>query len=92
MLVLVCIYEGNNDKRFNARKYYLPRDKSYIISGKNFYYQATDSDMKRYEEIRKLTTGEGEDYTTGCLLGYNYVKSHYRLIAVDLSRQKKTRC
>ena len=45
--------------------------------------------MKRFEEIRKLTTGEGEDYATGCLLDYEYVKNHYRLIAVDLSRQKE---
>ena len=35
---------------------------------KNFYDQAIDSDIKRYEETRKLTTGQGEDYTTGCLL------------------------
>ena len=47
-----------------------------------------DSDIKRYEEIRKLTTGQGEDYTTGCLLDYDYIKNHYRLMAVDLSRQK----
>ena len=48
-----------------------------------------DSDTKRYEEIRILTTGQGEDYTTGCLLDYDYIKNHYRLIAVDLSRQKE---
>ena len=48
-----------------------------------------DSDIKRYEEIRKLTTGQGEDNTTGCLLDYDYIKNHYRLMAVDLSRQKE---
>ena len=57
--------------------------------GKNFYDQAIDSDIKRYEEIRTLTTGQGEDYTTGCLLDYDYIKNHDRLIAVDLSRQKE---
>ena len=46
--------------------------------------------MKRYKEIRKLTTGQGEDYTTGCLLDYDYIKSKYRLMAVDLSRQNKS--
>ena len=51
--------------------------------------KTTDSDIKRYEEIRKLTTGQGEDYTTGCLLDYDYIKNHYRLMAVDLSRQKE---
>ena len=40
---------------------------------------------KWYQEIRKLTTGQGEDCTTGYLLDYEYIKNHYRLIAVDLS-------
>ena len=60
-----------------------------IVNRKNFYDQAIDSDIKRYEEIRKLTTGQGEDYTTRCLLDYKYIKHHYKLIAVDLSRQKE---
>ena len=59
-----------------------------IVNGKKFYDQAVDFNIKQYEEIRKLTTGEVEDYTTGCLLDYEYIKNHYRLIAVDLSRQK----
>ena len=54
---------------------------------KNFCDQAIDFDIKWYEEIRKLTTGQGEDYTTSFLLGYNYIKNHYRLIAIDLSSQ-----
>ena len=45
--------------------------------------QPIDSDIKRYEEIRKLTTRQGEDYTTGCLLDYECIKIHYRLIAAD---------
>ena len=83
----------NDVKRFHSRKYYLPKGiiKNYniIISGKNFYDQSIDSDIKQYEEIRKLTAGQGEDYTTGYLLDYDYIKNHYRLIAVDLSRQKE---
>ena len=54
-----------------------------IINGKNFYDQAIDSDIKRYEEIRKLTTEQGEDYTTGCLLDFDYKKRYLTLI--DLS-------
>ena len=38
------------------------------------------------QELRKLATGQNEDCTTGCLLYYEYIKNHYRLIAVDLSR------
>ena len=59
-----------------------------IINGKNVYDQEIDSDIKRYEEIRKLTTGQGEDYTTACLWDYHYIKNYFRLIAVDLSGQK----
>ena len=61
-----------------------------IINGRNFYDQAIDSDIKRYKEIRKLTTEQGEDCTTGCLLDYDYIKNHYGLIAVVLSRQENS--
>ena len=46
-----------------------------IINGENIYDQEIDSGLKRYEEIRKLTTGQGGDYTTDCLLDYNYIKN-----------------
>ena len=60
-----------------------------IINGKILYDQPIDSDIKRYEEIGKLTTGQSEDYTTGCLLYYEHIKNYYRLIAVDLSERKE---
>ena len=41
------------------------------------------------KKLEKPTTGQGEDYITGRLLDYDYIKNHYRLIAVDLSRQKE---
>ena len=40
--------------------------------------------------MRKLTTGQCKDYTAGCLLDYDYIKNHYRLIVVDLIRQKES--
>ena len=43
---------------------------------------------KTYENIRKITTGQGDDYTTGCLLDYPYFKNHYKMIAIDLSKQQ----
>ena len=93
LFVLVYANQDDASKRFKTRRYYLPKGiiKNYnvIINGKNFYDQSIDSDIKRYEEIKKLTTGQGEDYTAGCLLDYNFIKNHYRLIAVDLRRQKE---
>ena len=68
----------------------LPKDiiknENVIINGKEFYVQAIDFNIKRSKKTRKLTTGKGEVYTTGCLLDYVYIRNHYRLIAVDLSR------
>ena len=64
--VLVCSNQDAYSKRFKTRRYYLPKGitKFYniIISGKHFYDQAMDSDIARFEEIWKLTTGQGEDY------------------------------
>ena len=60
-----------------------------IANRKNFFDQPIDSDIKRYEGIRKLITAQDKDYTTGCLLDYDYIKNHYRLIAVDLSWQNE---
>ena len=44
---------------------------------------------KTYENIRKITTGKGDDYTTGCLLDYPYFKENYKMIVIDLSRQNE---
>ena len=91
MFVLVYLNRNNDVKRSETQIYYLPKGiiKNYNITsdGINFYDQPIDSDIKRYEEIRKLTTGQGEDSTTGCLLNYDYIKNCYRLIAFDLSKQ-----
>ena len=43
---------------------------------------------KTYENIRKNATGQGDDYATGCLLDYSYLKDHYKMIAIDLSKQQ----
>ena len=47
-----------------------------------------NNDIKRYENIRKIATGQGDDYTTGCLLDYPYFKENYKMIATDLSKQQ----
>ena len=73
-------------------KYFLPRLKidnyNIEIDGRNFYDQAINDSIKQYDEIRKISTGQGDDYTTGCLLDFAYFEKNYRLIAADLSKQK----
>ena len=43
---------------------------------------------KTYKNIRKINTGQGDDYTTGCLLNHSYFKDHYKIITIDLSKQQ----
>ena len=59
-----------------------------MIDGRNFYHQLIDDLIKQYDKGKKVFTGQGNGYTTGCLLDYAYFKDNYRLIAVDLSKQK----
>ena len=54
----------------------------------NFYDQTISDSIKQYDEIRKISTGQGDDYTTDCLLDFAYFEKNYRLIAADLSKQK----
>ena len=44
--------------------------------------------MIKYENIRKIAIGQGDDYTTGCLLDYTYFKNYYKMISLDLSKQQ----
>ena len=59
-----------------------------MIDGKNFFDQPINSNLKIYENIREIATGQEDDHTTGCLLDYNYFKNYYKVIAVDLSKQQ----
>ena len=83
----------NQATRNDQRKYYLPRIdiKKYnvIIDGRNFYDNPIESDIEKYRELKKVMIGKTEDCTTGSLLDYNYFKNHYKLVAVDLSKQKE---
>ena len=45
-----------------------------MIDRRNFFAQAIKNDIKTFENIQKITTGQGDDYTTGCLLDYNHFK------------------
>ena len=59
-----------------------------MIDGKNFFDQPIKDNKTTYENIRKIATGQGDDYTTSCLLDYPYFKDSYKMIAVDLSKQQ----
>ena len=84
---------GNNQVSVDSyKKYFLPRVKvdncNIEIDGRNFYDQPINDSIKQYDEVRKIPTGQGDDYTTSCLLDFAYFENNYRLIAADLSKQK----
>ena len=80
---------GNHEAGMkNNKKYFLPRGEikiyNVLIDGRNFYNQPINDLMKQYDEVRKVSTWYGDDYTTGCLLDYAYFKDNYKLIAEKL--------
>ena len=76
----------------NNKKYFLPRGEienyNELIDGRNFYDQPINDIIKRYDKVRKVSTGYGGDYATGCLLDYACFKDNCRLITVDLGKKK----
>ena len=87
----------NNQVSINYfKKYILPRVKienyDIEIDGRNFYDQSINDSIKQYDEIKKISAGQGNDYTTGCVLDFAYFEKNYRLIAADLSKKKSFRC
>ena len=59
-----------------------------MIYGQYFFDQPVNYNLLTYDNIRKIATGQGDDYTNGCLLDYIYFKTYYKMIAIDLSKQE----
>ena len=59
-----------------------------MIDDKNLFDQPINSMTKTYENVRKIATGQGDNYTIGCLLDYSYFKENHKMIAIDLSKQE----
>ena len=82
----------NDDDRTSDDQYYLPtveiKDYNVVINGENFFDQPIKTNKVKYDNIRKIAIGQGDDYTTGCLLDYPYFANTYKMIAVDLSKQQ----
>ena len=59
-----------------------------MIDGQIFFDQAVRNNLITYDNIRKISTGQGDDYTTGCFLEYDYFKKYYKMIAIDLRKEQ----
>ena len=57
-----------------------------MIDGKMFFDQPVKSDQRTNDDIQQITTGQGNDYTSGCVLDYVSFKNQLR--AIDLSKQQ----
>ena len=90
VLAYACADNVTNENSY--RKYFLSglKIKNYNIEidGRNFYDQSINDLIKQYDEVRKISTGQGDDYTTGCLLDFAYFEKNYRLTVADLSKKK----
>ena len=88
--LFVLVFE-NGDNRTSDEQYYLPtveiKDYNIMINDENFFDQPIKNNKVTYENIRKIATGQGDDYTTGCLLDYPYFADTYKMSEVDLSKQ-----
>ena len=89
--LFVLAFENDNHRTSDER-YYLPtveiKDYKIVINGENFFDQPIKNNKITYDNIRKIAIGQGDDYTTGCLLDYPYFANNYKMIAVDLSKQQ----
>ena len=82
----------NDAQRTSNKRYFIPnveiKDYNVMIDGKNFFDQLIKTNNVTYENIRKIATGQGDDYITGCLLDYIYFKNYYKMITVDLNKEQ----
>ena len=93
--LFLFLFENRTERKVQT-KYYIPKvqikDYNIIIDGRNFFDQPIENALKSCDNIRKISTGQRDDYTTGCLLNYSYFKELYKLVAIDIKQATKTRC
>ena len=87
--LFVFAFANDAQRTWNKRSYLPNVEIKYynvVIDGKNFFDQPIKNNKITCENIRKIATGQGDDYTTGCLLDYNSFKDYYKMIVVGLSK------
>ena len=91
-MIFVLSFE-NNIGQTSCKRYYLPQVEisvyNVMIDVRNFFDQPVKNNLIIYDNIWKITTGQGDNYATGCLLDYTYFKNYYKMIAIDLSDQQE---
>ena len=83
--IFVLYFENEDDRTSHSAYYFLKVEIKYynvMIDSKNFFDQSINNMTKTNENIRKIATGQRDDYTNGCLLDYSYFKDHYKMILI----------
>ena len=86
--ILFVLSFQKNDSKTCCTRYYLPLVSVNYYNGQNFSDKPVKNNLITYDNIRKIATGQGDDYTTGCLLDYNYFNNCYKMIAIYLIKQQ----
>ena len=89
--LFVLSFENENNRTVLTKDYLQTveiKDYNVMINGKRLFDQPVKSTVRTFDNIQKIATGQGDDYTTGCLLDYNYFNNYYKMIAIDLSKQQ----
>ena len=89
--LFVLAFENDDHRRVDDQYYLLNveiKDYNIVINDENFFNRPIKNNEITYDNIRKIATGQADDYTTVCLLDYPYFKDTYKMIAVDLSKQQ----
>ena len=88
-IIFVLSFENNNHKT-GYTGHFLPKgeitDCNVMIDVKHFFDQPVKNDLRIYDNTQNIATGQGDYYTTGCLLNYPYFKEYYKLIAIKQTR------
>ena len=87
----LLLFENNTDQT-SYKICYLPqvaiKNCNVVVDWWKRFHQPAKNNLRIYDNIRKIATGQGDDYTTGCLLDYHYLKND-KMIAIDLSKQQE---
>ena len=87
--LFVLSFENNNI--WNSYKRYFPptveiNNYNVMIDGQNFFDQTIQNNLRRYDNIWKIATGQADNYATGCLIDYHYFREYFKMVAIGLSK------
>ena len=81
--LFVLLFENEGDRKVHMGYYLRKTEIKVMVDGKTFLISRVKNNIRTFDNIRKTSTGQGDDYTTGYLLDYNYLKKYCKLIAID---------